>query len=235
MLIKDEVEPKPVAKSPWTEIADYAIEVAQEAVDALPDFSEIKDSKGQYASYKSTPCKGAANALLAHLCAWKAGGKYFAREDQRNYDERELWLRAERACSWVIDSSVYQLALSPEEVCTEVMVGGSKESIFESVYKDQWIELGSMWQMLKFNPAREYENWPINNLATPSDNEWNTFNIKTTTVREMFPDGDLRKDAYFYKFEEMAHPDSVEITHGFAYPYKWRYGYYQDDLSLIHI
>ncbi len=229
VLIKDEVEPKPVAKSPWTEIADYAIEVAQEAVDALPDFSEIKDSKGQYASYKSTPCKGAANALLAHLCAWKAGGKYFAREDQRNYDERELWLRAERACSWVIDSSVYQLALSPEEVCTEVMVGGSKESIFESVYKDQWIELGGMWQMLKFNPAREYENWPINNLATPSDNEWNTFNIKTTTVREMFPDGDLRKDAYFYKFEEMAHPDSVEITHGFAYPYKWRYGYYQDD------
>lgn len=106
VLIKDEVEPKPVAKSPWTEIADYAIEVAQEAVDALPDFSEIKDSKGQYASYKSTPCKGAANALLAHLCAWKAGGKYFAREDQRNYDERELWLRAERACSWVIDSSV---------------------------------------------------------------------------------------------------------------------------------
>lgn len=27
----------------------------------------------------------------------------------------------------------------------------------------------------------------------------------------------------------MAHPDSVEITHGFAYPYKWRYGYYKDD------
>ena len=42
----------------------------------------------------------------------------------------------------------------------------------------------------------------------------------------MFPDGDLRKDAYFYKFEEMAHPDSVEITHGFAYPYKLRYGYF---------
>ena len=75
VLIKDEVEPEPVAKSPWTEIADYAIEVAQEAVDALPDFSEIKDSKGQFARYKSTPCKGAANALLAHLCAWKAGGK----------------------------------------------------------------------------------------------------------------------------------------------------------------
>lgn len=124
VLIKDEVEPNPMAKSPWTEIADYAIEVAQDAVNVLPDFSEIKDSKGQSARYKSTPCKGAANALLAHLCAWKAGGKYFAREDRRDYDERELWLRAERACSWVIDSSDYQLASSPEEVCTEVLVGG---------------------------------------------------------------------------------------------------------------
>ena len=73
--------------------------------------------------------------MLAHLCAWKAGGKYFAREDRRDYDELELLLRAERACSWVIDSSDYQLASSPEEVCTEVLVGGSKESIFESVYR----------------------------------------------------------------------------------------------------
>lgn len=90
---------------------------------------------------------------------------------------------------------------------------------------------GNGWYVgsVEIQSAKDYENWPINNLAMPSDNEWNAFNIKTTTVQEMFPDGDLRKDAYFYKFEEMAHPDSVEITHGFAYPYKWRYGYYKDD------
>ena len=116
---------------------------------------------------------------------------------ERDYDERELWLRAERACSWVIDSSIYQLASSPEEVCTEVMVGGSKESIFKSVYKDQcgwkWGHCGSV----EIQSRKDYENWSINNLAMPSDNEWNAFNIKTTTVQEMFPDGDLRKDAYF--------------------------------------
>ena len=229
VLIKDEVEPKPIAKSTWTEVADYAILTAQQAVDMLPDFANVKDSKGQAARYKSTPCKGAANALLAHLCAWKAGGKYFARENQRDYDERELWLRAEKACSWVIDSSAYELAASPEEVCTEVLVGDSKESIFETVYKDQWVEMGGMWEMLKFNPAKDYENWPINNLATSSDYEYNTFKIKTSTVREMFSGEDSRKEAYFYKFEEMAHPDSVAVTGGFAYPYKWRYGYYKED------
>lgn len=229
VLIKEEVEPKPIAKSTWTEVADYAILTAQQAVDMLPDFADIKDSKGQAARYKSTPCKGAANALLAHLCAWKAGGKYFARENQRDYDERELWLRAERACSWVIDSSAYELAASPEEVCTEVLLGDSKESIFETVYKDQWVEMGSMWESLKFNPAGDYENWPINNLATSSDYEYNIFKIRTSTVREMFPGEDLRKEAYFYKFEEMAHPDSVAVTGGFAYPYKWRYGYYKED------
>lgn len=229
VLIKDEVEPRPVAKSTWTEVADYAIEEARKAAAMLPGFDQIKDSKGQAARYKSTPCKGAANAVLAHLCAWKAGGKYFARENQRDYDERELWLQAERACSWVIDSSVYKLAATPEEVCTEVMVGDSPESIYESVYKDQWVELGGMWEMLKFNPAKDYVNWPVNNMATASDNEYVTFKIKTSTVREMFPDGDLRKDAYFYKFEEMAHPDSLPVTHGLAYPYKWRYGYYTED------
>lgn len=229
VLIKDEVEPEPIAKSPWTEVNDYAIQMAQKAVEMLLDFDDIKDSKGQVAHYKFTPCKGAANALLAHLCAWKAGGKYFAREDQRNYDERELWLRAEKACSWVIDSSTYRLADSPEEVCTEVLVGDSKESIFETVYKDQWVELGNGWERLNFCPARSYESWPLDNLATASDIQYSDLKIKATTIREMFPDGDLRKDAYFYKFEEMADPNNIEITGGFAYPYKWRNGYYVEN------
>lgn len=229
VLIKDEVKPRPVAKSPWTEVADYAIEMAQKAVDLLPDFDEITDSDGQPVHYKHTPCKGAANTLLAYLCAWKAGGKYFAQENQRNYDERELWLKAEKACSWVIDSSVYELAASPEEVCTEVLVGDSKESIYETVYKDQWVEMGAMYQSLNFCPARMYEQYPINPLATPAFNDYVSFRIKNSTVREMFPDGDLRRDAYFYEFEKMADPDSVEITKDFAYPYKWREGYYQDN------
>lgn len=228
ILIRDEVEPQPIAKSPWTEVADYAIECAQKAENLLPDFSEITDSDGQPARYKNIPCKGAANALLAHLCAWKAGGKYFAQENQRDYDERELWLKAEKACSWVIDSSDYELAATPEEVCTDVLVGDSKESIYETVYKDQWIEI-SFVESAKFYPAKDYENYPINPAATSSDNEYVDFRIKNATVRTMFPDGDLRKNAYFYKFEEMAHPDSIEITQDFAYPYKWREGYFQED------
>ena len=52
-----------VAKSPWTQVADYAIDLAAKAADMLPDFEDLKDSNGNPVTYKSIPCKGAANAL----------------------------------------------------------------------------------------------------------------------------------------------------------------------------
>lgn len=71
----------------------------------------------------------AAYALLAHLCAWKAGGKYFAAID-RNYDEKELWDMAEKACTKVIESPIYDLLATPEEVCASVLTGiARKESL----------------------------------------------------------------------------------------------------------
>ena len=68
MLIRDQVELLPTAKTAWDEVADYAIDMATKAAEALPEFDKIRMANGNVATYKSIPCKGSANALLAHLC-----------------------------------------------------------------------------------------------------------------------------------------------------------------------
>lgn len=224
VLVKDDIIVGPVAKSPWTQVIDYAIEQAKEAVKLLPEWDELKDSNGNSPKHRSVACRGAANAVLAYLCAWKAGGKYFALPEERNYDETELWQMAEKACTEVIKSSAYELASTPEEICTSVLVGGSREGIFETVYKDMWTEMQGGWdaKMLKFTLFYYYVTWPLDPIRQPNSIQYRDLRIKNESIRKMFSDNDLRRDAYFYKFETMAHPDSIRITGGYAFPYKWR-------------
>lgn len=125
------------------------------------------------ATYKSTPCKGSANALLAHLCAWKAGGKYFAHDDA--YDEMELWKKAEEACTRVITSGQYGLAANPEEVCASVLLGDSRESIYETITRNFWNE-----ERLPMGPkhiVEDYAGWPIIPTIQPSSVAYNVCRI----------------------------------------------------------
>lgn len=223
ILVKDEVNLDPQGQSPWTEVCDYAIELAQNAVDCLPEFPNVTDYQGKAPRYKSTPCKGAANALLAHLCAWKAGGKYFAVD--QNYDEQTLWRRAKAACDSIINSKIYELEDSPELVCTSALVGDSKESIYETVYKDLWHEIPDGNRRASFCLASCFQFFPVKPNSTPVD-AWDVSSqIYLSTMAEMFPGTDERRNAYFYKFDTYNCSDSLETTHGLAYPYKWRNPY----------
>lgn len=215
------IEWKPIAKSTWPKVADYAIRMAQDAVDKLPEWSEAVSSVGQAPRYRSTPCKGAANALLAHLCAWKAGCKYMALPSDRDYDERELWERAERACSAVIGSPEYELAANPELVCSQVLVGDSRESVYETVFKDLIEELPDDQRGYPFTMGRLYTSWPVMPTETESNIQQVDLRIKAETAKKMFPPGDLRRDAYFYRLD-----DEIEGSGGFAYPYKERSVYH---------
>jgi hypothetical protein len=220
VVIGEEVNIEPMAKTPWPLVADHAIDLAEKAAALLPDWADIKDYQGQAPKYKSNPSKGAANALLAHLCAWKAGGKYFAGNHQ--YNEMELWRKAEAACSAVIASPSYSLATTPEQVCTEVLVGNSRESIYETVYKDLWHELNSFDWQASFTLGDLYESWPVIPNTGPSDIQNAPFRIYNTTVLNMFPGSDLRKNSWFYEFETMSDPSMDATTGGLAYPYKFR-------------
>ena len=75
VLVKDEVELKPLGQTPWPIVADYAIQLAKEAVRLLPEWNELLDASGNAVTHRGRPCRGAANAGLAHLCAGRAGGK----------------------------------------------------------------------------------------------------------------------------------------------------------------
>lgn len=221
-IVRDEVEIKPVEYSSWVEVIDYAIELARQAVALLPEENELVDSDGNAISYKSTPSKGAANALLAHLCAWKAGCKYMAAPEDATYDEQALWATADSACTAIIErDDIYKLANTPEEVCTSVLVGGDKESIYENVYRGFWEEIPSAYQYGDFCFGKWYQTWPVATNESPGDIQFTDLRVLVETVREMYPQPDLRRDAYFYKFEEMAN-ESTDITGGYAYPYKWR-------------
>lgn len=221
ILLKDEVVMEPIAKSYWTEVADYAIDLAKKAVTLLPEFDRMTDYNGNAVRYKSTPSKGAANAVLAHLCAWKAGGKYFAQPSERDYDEMELWKTAEQACTDILkQTDLYGLEPSAEEICTRALVGESKEIIYESLIRGFGNELSSSHE--GFCWGYYYQGWPVKTDEYPGEIKDKSYRIYAETVREMYLENDKRKYAFFYKLDSMQYKVSESITGGYAYPYKWR-------------
>lgn len=220
VLVKDDVMLDPVAKSPWTDVADYAIAQAEEAVKLLPEFSGIRNAQGAPARNKFAPSKGAAYAVLAHLAAWKAGCKYLAQPASRSYDERALWKKAADACSAIITSGEYGLAPNPEAVCESVLVGDSRESIYEIAYRQFWEEY-----KIETNGGQGSYGVPsIHNVpnygfaAIKSQRErW-----VADSIKKRFPVNDLRRYAWFYKLDSLSAPALHELTGGYAYPNKYR-------------
>lgn len=234
-IIRDEVELKPVEFSSWVKVIDYAIGLARKAVELLPEYPDLKDSRGNAIIYKSVPSRGAANALLAHLCAWKAGCKYMAQPDEATYDDRALWIAADSACTAVINrDDIYTLASTPEEVCTSVLVGGDRESIYENVLRGFWNEMENEYPFsitdFPFCFGGMFQTWPVIPGKEEGDIKNMQYRILSTTVRKMYPgrmEGneevtELRRDAYFYKLDSMSHDTLFPVTGGYAYPWKWR-------------
>ncbi|WP_065220428.1 MULTISPECIES: RagB/SusD family nutrient uptake outer membrane protein [Butyricimonas] len=223
-------------QSPWVEVIDYAINEAREAVRLLPEYDKVKNSSGNSPLYKNEPCKGAANALLAYLCAWKAGGKYYARPDLQGYDENDLWREAEQACTAIIGSEtgkaggIYQLVENPEAVINKVFKGNSSESVFELQYDPYWdeIERNENYKYYKTagdGRAARYCTWlqymRFYGLGLDCIKEQRTM-VKAERIKEMYPKGDLRRESYFWKLDSMSHDTLLNVTGGFAYPYAFR-------------
>lgn len=231
-IVKDGVELEPIVYSSWEDVIDYAIEQARLAVKLLPEYSDLRDSKGNIITRKSVPSKGAANALLAYLCAWKAGCKYMASTDKANYDEHVLWQTVDSACTAIIaQKDIYELAETPEDVCTRVLVGDSEEGIYEIQIHGYGNELDNeSLEAIPFVNGYFYQSWPIVTGEGAGNIQMKQMRILAETVREMYPtqliDGDLvtdlRRDAYFYKLDSMQYEVDKNITGGYAYPWKFR-------------
>ena len=229
MFIRDDVIAGPLARTSWVEVIDYAIAEAREAVRLLPKYVDVRDADGNAMTYRSVPCKGAANAVLAHLCAWKAGCKYLANPADAYYDEQALWAAADSACTAIIDhDESYELAIDPEAVCTSVLAGGDRESIFESIIRGLGDEVSQLI-VTSFMTQFSWQGYPI---VSHTLSLGNTYRMLVSSVREMYPTReengmkitDLRRDAYFYELDSLAHDTLLPVTNGYAYPWKWRYG-----------
>lgn len=222
--IHTDVELEAIPKTSWTVVADSAIVMAERAARLLPEADDAVHYDGSAILHRSTPSRGAAYTLLAYLSAWKAGAKYLARPEYRDYDEEEYWRKAEYACSQVIDSCTsYQLAENPEEVCTSVLPGDSREGIFETVVKDYWHECDNASQETQYFMLPNYfVIWPIVHEDESWSHNFGAYKITANTVKTMYPGTDGRRNAYFYQFDE----SGVSGTNG-AYLYKWREAVYE--------
>lgn len=190
---------EPQARKPWKEILDIAISDMKKASTLLDLWVNLTDASGSKVTTKQIPGKEAAYAMLAHMYAWEGS----------LLNNNDTLQKAIDAATWIIEKGGFVLATDPEEVCTDVLMGGHPESIFELevVFSDLLLTSA------KINEEIYYQTWPIQTYTEPGDVTWMDMKIKAERVLKMYPEGDKRRDAYFYKPAEMIH---VEETEGWA-------------------
>lgn len=191
-------------REPWQKMLDLAIEDAIKAFNMLEPWSKLVDSKGTRVTSKQIPGKEAASALLAHMYAWKGS----------LCNDNEALQKGIEAATFVIENGGFSLAANPEEVCTKVMMGGHSESIFEVELTWSELDLYGSYHMESL-----YQGYPIVPYWNIADIISNTLHVNGKRVLEMYKDGDLRKDAYFYMVDSMI--NNVD-TYGYALMQKRR-------------
>ena len=142
----------------------------------------------------------------------------------KNYDEAVDY----KYCTLIIENKVgiYKMVDTPEEVCSVVMDRMSSESVFELLNSsiDFGFTTGRFSPGINFHIGANYGygGYPLNPFGSLSNNQYeNLYLIKNDRVKKIWGDEDLRRAAYFWKFDEMAEADN-EVTGGYAYPYFWR-------------
>ncbi len=201
----EDIDAKP--RTSWRTISDRIVEYATKATQLLPPDGEREDAEGRAIIDKQIPSSGSAWALLAYVYGWRA------QLDQ----QPELLPKAIEACDKVILSEDYELAADIQEVTEVVLLGDSKEAIYELNYSRLAGEENGVGACI----AGACQVYPVELNSTPSTPRF-YMGIEFATVFAMYPEeGDGRR-AWFYKLEETSRLPYSE-TEGFAYPYKYQY------------
>ncbi|MCT4614804.1 MAG: RagB/SusD family nutrient uptake outer membrane protein [Marinifilaceae bacterium] len=217
VLIKSLDDTGAKARTPWRLVLDYALEGALEARKLLQPFDKLVDMKGNKITDKQYAGRGSANALIAHICAYRAG--------VGNTDADKEYLEdAIAACTRVIegdkelgDTKAEFELLSIDAVCNDVMEGHSKEGVWE--INGDFHE--NYFDYLEFSVFKAASAYPFNEFAfNINDENLRPIVVKKTTVAEMYKNEDERREAYFYQFDSDPNP-----ANEYAFPYKWRDAY----------
>lgn len=215
---------KPYGNSSVLDIVNTAIENGKKAFELLPYFSDLKDADGKTLTIKQYGCKGSAAALLSHLYAWK-GSVIELYELTGNAHEAY-----EKSIEWATElisgktSKDYHLCHTPEDLCKAL--SDTKHINPESIFEIMLDRYASQYPTSKVTGI-SYISYPVNKYLNPNSiiNEESapSFRLRNQTIQNMYAGNDARRNAYFYKFDEMA---AAPETTGFAYLYKWRNGIY---------
>lgn len=205
-LVKESEDVGEKAREKWQVLADFAISDLVRAAGILPPADNLKDSKGGTVKTKQYCSRGTANAILAHVYAWKA---------QLN-NEPELLAKGIEACNAVINSGDYELAESVSEVCNTVLKGNSREGIFEVQFYDLPDEINRSGSCM----AGVCQKYPVDPLATPATRR-TLLRLNFETAKAMFYNSD-RWNEYFFKPDSMA-TLPAGTTQGAVYIQKFRH------------
>lgn len=202
-------------------VLQFALDEVNLAVQMLPRNKDAVDAAGgSMEGKKYNACKEVAQTLKLEICLWKAAVR----------NQPELLDEAIKAANYVIDSCDFQLAATPEEVCEEVLAGGSQEGIFEVKFDIAESKSWNDWQMMSdaacFPVKPEAERGSIKDVRL-----W----INQSTIDEMYPGkfegpikngnfvGDRRRLAYVYEMDTTAlNEEWRKLANGKAYPNKFR-------------
>ena len=199
------------------QVIDAGIEHAQKAFDLLPTYDKLRMTSGNAATSKQYGSKGNVATLLAHLYAWK--GSMAELYGDTSVDAAAAYRKSIEYATKVINGEVgsYSLVSTPEQLCQLLSnpEAANPEEIFSLVFdKSRGNETTSKNEVASF-----YATWPVNETLTEGDIAQASFRLKKSTIEELYPDeSDLRRKAFFYKFDDEHKVSDVS----YAIPYKFR-------------
>lgn len=195
-------------RTPMLEIVDQIVSDLYKAIEILPvDQDHLVDADGNLIVNKQFPTRYTGYAVLSEVCFWAAqiGGR------------TDLLPVALAAADSVINCGHYELAADPFEVVDKVLLGNSKEGIFEINYQNVTTSDlrpgGSYW-------AGFFQYWPIKPLTTMSTYRpirW----TYSSWVKVYSDEDDLRGKAYFKDPKETEETQPGDVTQHCVYPQKW--------------
>lgn len=220
-LKTNSIEIEKLGKSSNETLLQFALDEVNLALADIPVRDKLLDAEGQQVTSKSMADRSVAMALKLEICLWKAALN----------KQPELLDDAIKAANFVIDSCDYQLVASPEEVCTEVVTGGSNEGIFEIKFNSvEATSTRNSWTTMEY-----LVTFPIKPEDGRGDVQETSARVYQTTVDRMYPGhfegyiadgnfiGDRRRLSYFYELDTIRlNQDWTEKAAGYAYPYKFR-------------
>lgn len=198
------------AKSTTEELIKQVVSDMENAIDGLPAFKDLTDDFGKPSTDRGLLCKESAYAVLGYMYAWEAS----------ILNKPDSYQKAIEAVSSILkQTEYYDLASNPEEVCTQVLAGSDNKEIIFKVSMD-WTKGEDSGVP---TPANYLTGFPLYPTYLEGDlAEYGDALIWNETIDIMFPKGDFRRDAYFYKTDEYRTDEWLEITYGCAFPYKFR-------------